>query len=155
MKGIEFYHYDDHGYKKLFHYNSWRIAVLNYIEELEPENINYMECHLSLIHIFMLVDNNHYYLSGKGIYQQEDKVLVTYGSIYQLVERQNKKHIIKIKTFIPYEDNVELSEIKYQNITSEVQKLKVITAPMLYGRSLDNLFDHRHVTCLLYTSRCV
>lgn len=106
-------------------------------------------------HVIMLVDNNHYYLSGKGIYQQEDKVLVTYGSIYQLVERQNKKHIIKIKTFIPHEDNVELSEIKYQNITSEVQKLKVITAPMLYGRSLDNLFDHRHVTSLLNRGKVI
>lgn len=72
MKGIEFYHYDDHGYKKLFHYNSWRIAVLNYIEELEPENINYMECHNLTDEVFVL-------LAGEAvIYILEDEKIVGY-----------------------------------------------------------------------------
>jgi cellobiose phosphorylase len=106
-------------------------------------------------HVIIIVDNDYYYLSGKSLFQQHDEVEVTYGSIYQKVKRINEKHEIEIKTFIPHKDNIELSQIKYLNTTNNTQKVKIITAPMLYGRSLDNLFDHRHVTSLLNRAKVI
>ena len=45
MKGIEIHQFEGIGYQKLFHYQSWRIAILNYIEELEPQHIHRFQAH--------------------------------------------------------------------------------------------------------------
>ncbi len=100
-------------------------------------------------HVIFQIDNINYYLSGKGLYQQDDTITLTYGGMYQHILRQNKKYNIEVTSFIPLYDNIELHEITYKNITNTKQKIKVITAIPLYGRSADNIFDHRHVTSLL------
>ncbi len=46
--------YNGKGYAKLLHFKEWRVAVLNYIEELELENITYVECHLNTDEVFVL-----------------------------------------------------------------------------------------------------
>lgn len=43
------------GYKELMRYNSWKVAVLNYIDELEIENLSYVEAHLETDEIFVLL----------------------------------------------------------------------------------------------------
>lgn len=58
MRGIECFRYDGAGYQKLLHYNSWRIAILNYIFELEPENIQYVECHHLTDEAFILLEGD-------------------------------------------------------------------------------------------------
>ena len=55
MKYFETYEYKGIGYEKLFHHQSWRIAILNYIEELEIKNINYVECHTLTDEVFVLL----------------------------------------------------------------------------------------------------
>lgn len=100
-------------------------------------------------HVIIFINNEHYYLSGKGSKQQDDLVEVTYGPIYQTVKRSNSIYQISVKSFVPYNHDVELHQVNYRNISNQKQNLKVIAAPLLYGRSLDNLFDHRHVTSLL------
>ncbi len=106
-------------------------------------------------HVIIYINDVPYYLSGKGIHQQDDILDVTYNSISQKVVRTNDKYQITTTSFIPYNKQVELHEIKYLNKTIENQKIKVITAPLLYGRSVDNLFDHRHVTSLLNRSEVI
>ena len=48
--------YDEPGYAKVFSYLSWRVAVLNYIDELEPQNIHYVECHQNTDEVFILLE---------------------------------------------------------------------------------------------------
>jgi cupin superfamily acireductone dioxygenase involved in methionine salvage len=55
MKPYEVFEFKDVGYQKLFHHQSWRIAILNYIDELEIENINYVEAHLETDEVFVLL----------------------------------------------------------------------------------------------------
>ncbi len=56
MKLVEFYRYDEPGYQKLFNYNSWRLAILNYIDELDSKNIEYVEAHFLTDEAFILLE---------------------------------------------------------------------------------------------------
>lgn len=55
MKMVEFYEYNQIGYQKLFHYNSWRIAILNYIDELDADKITFFENHTLTDEAFVLL----------------------------------------------------------------------------------------------------
>lgn len=52
--------YTKEGYKPLIDFSSWRVAFLNYIDEIDPENISYLEKHLETDEVFVL-------LKGAGI----------------------------------------------------------------------------------------
>lgn len=56
MKGIEIHHFDGIGYQKLFHFQSWRIAILNYIDELNPEHISRFQAHELTDESFVLLE---------------------------------------------------------------------------------------------------
>lgn len=56
MKFVDIFSYDLVGYQKLFSFQSWRIAVLNYIDELEIENISYVEMHQNTDEAFVLLE---------------------------------------------------------------------------------------------------
>ncbi|MCU0104833.1 hypothetical protein N7603_04100 [Acholeplasma vituli] len=56
MKGIEIHHFDGIGYQKLFHFQSWRIAILNYIDELDPNNIHKFQAHTLTDESFVLLE---------------------------------------------------------------------------------------------------
>jgi cellobiose phosphorylase len=100
-------------------------------------------------HVLIYIDDHPYYLSGKGSKQQEDVLEVSYAPLSQHVKRINKLYQIEINSFIPLELPLELHQIKYKNNSKLKQKIKVVTATPFYGRSANNIFDHRHVTSLL------
>jgi mannose-6-phosphate isomerase-like protein (cupin superfamily) len=52
--------YAEIGYKPLIDFNCWRVAYLNYIDELDPEYINRLEKHLETDEVFVL-------LKGEGV----------------------------------------------------------------------------------------
>ena len=55
MNYYDTYEFNGIGYSKLFHHQNWRVAVLNYIEELEVENISFVECHSLTDEVFVLL----------------------------------------------------------------------------------------------------
>ncbi len=63
MKLYEVYDFNGDGYQKLFHFNSWRIAELKYIEEIDASDVNFIECHLETDEVFVLLNGTcHMYL---------------------------------------------------------------------------------------------
>jgi hypothetical protein len=52
---IDIQKYDGEGYKSLVSYGTWRVAVLKYLDELQPDKIKTMERHLSTDEVFVLV----------------------------------------------------------------------------------------------------
>ena len=52
--------YDAMGYAPVVDFQTWRVAMLNYIDELEPEQIDNFQCHNETDEVFVL-------LSGKCI----------------------------------------------------------------------------------------
>jgi ureidoglycolate hydrolase len=51
---IEVKNYEGEGYKPLVSFESWRVAVLRYLDELNPSNINSMERHTATDEVFVL-----------------------------------------------------------------------------------------------------
>ncbi len=58
MKYVETYTFEESGYQKLFHHQDWRVAMLNYIEELEIENLCYVESHTDTDEVFVLLNGS-------------------------------------------------------------------------------------------------
>lgn len=55
MKLYETYDLLGIGYQKILNFQSWRIAKLNYIKELDIQNLNFIECHHETDEIFVLI----------------------------------------------------------------------------------------------------
>jgi len=58
MKNYDSYQFDGDGYKKLFHYQNWRVAILNYVAELEIDQISYVESHGATDEVFVLLEGS-------------------------------------------------------------------------------------------------
>jgi cellobiose phosphorylase len=54
-----------------------------------------------------------------------------------------------VTSFIPFDKNVEVHILRVTNLAEEERTFTVLSALPIYGRSADNLRDHRHVTSLL------
>ncbi|MCF7932850.1 MAG: hypothetical protein K9K93_06755 [Acholeplasmataceae bacterium] len=58
MSDVEQFAFEYPGYQKLFHFNSWRVAMLNHIHELEQNEITYVEAHLLSDEAFVLLEGD-------------------------------------------------------------------------------------------------
>lgn len=81
---------------------------------------------------------------------QDDSEL-TAGFMWQTLKRSSKVHQLTstTTTFIPKDRNVEVWSVTIQNQSDSVQELTAYAAIPIYGRSADNIRDHRNVTSLL------
>ncbi|OCL25984.1 cellobiose phosphorylase [Orenia metallireducens] len=89
---------------------------------------------------------------------EDEKVTVEAGLLWHKVIRENEKLGIKseITSFVPAnDDTVELMEVKITNIGEKDKKITPTAAIPIYGRSADNLRDHRHVTSLLHRIKTI
>ncbi len=82
----------------------------------------------------------------------QDKSEVTAGFMWHTLTRESKKYQMKaaITSFVPVDANVEIMHVKLTNIGRMQVEFTPIAAIPLYGRSADNIRDHRHVTSLLH-----
>lgn len=55
---IEIKEYKEAGYKPVIDYGAWRVAVLNYCDELLPENIGKMQKHNQTDEVFVLLSGH-------------------------------------------------------------------------------------------------
>lgn len=84
---------------------------------------------------------------------REDRVRLNGGYMWQEVEREWAEGPLaaKIMSFVPVsEPTVECHRIIVENRGEEAVTFTPTAAIPLYGRSADNLRDHRHVTSLLH-----
>jgi hypothetical protein len=58
--------YTDIGYKPVVDYGAWRVAVLNYIDELDPENLGNMQRHDETDEVFVLLAGHFVLFLGEG-----------------------------------------------------------------------------------------
>ncbi|MBZ9687212.1 cellobiose phosphorylase [Clostridium estertheticum] len=90
--------------------------------------------------------------------ESEETVIVEAGFLWHRVIRENLKIGIKadITSFVPQGlDNVELMKVTVTNVQDKAIEFTPTAAMPIFGRSADNIRDHRHVTSLLqrtYTS---
>ena len=77
--------------------------------------------------------------------------------MWQSVTRSSKKSCLssRVTSFIPWDANVEIMYITVKNQADTPRKLRAYAAVPIYGRSADNLRDHRNVTSMLHRIKTV
>ena len=65
-KLLEIKEYIEEGYKPVVDYESWRVAILNYCDELLPENITKMQRHDESDEVFVLLKGEFILYIGEG-----------------------------------------------------------------------------------------
>lgn len=84
---------------------------------------------------------------------EKEETKLTAGVMWHKLTRSNKKDGIRseITSFVPCtQDTVELMLVTLKNIGKELLTVDPVAAIPLYGRSADNIRDHRNVTSLLH-----
>jgi len=88
---------------------------------------------------------------------EQDKIVVEAGFLWHKVTCENGRVGLRaeITNFVPpAEDRLELMRVTLTNITNHPRSFTPTAAIPIYGRSADNLRDHRHVTSLLHRIHC-
>lgn len=85
---------------------------------------------------------------------QEDSRL-TAGFMWHTLERTIPAAGVRatLTSFVPVQDNVEILSITVENASATTRRFTPYAAVPLYGRSADNLRDHRNVTSMLHRIR--
>lgn len=92
---------------------------------------------------------------SKKFTESQDKSILTAGFMWQTVIRQSKKYQLEaeVTSFVPLLHNIEIMQVKVRNIGETAQDITPVAAVPIFGRSADNIRDHRHVTSLLHRIR--
>ncbi|MCU0666674.1 MAG: cellobiose phosphorylase [Candidatus Omnitrophica bacterium] len=82
---------------------------------------------------------------------KKDKLKIEAGLLWHKASRENPAIGLKaaITSFVPIDQQVEIMLVEITNISRKNIAFTPTAAIPLYGRSADNLRDHRHVTSLL------
>lgn len=83
---------------------------------------------------------------------EQDASEVEAGFMYHILRRSSAKAALssEITSFIPWNDTVEIMYVNVRNDSDAVRELTAYAAIPLYGRSADNIRDHRNVTSMLH-----
>lgn len=84
--------------------------------------------------------------------EEQDESILEAGFMWQKVTRTSTKYGLEseITSFVTIDGTTEIELVKIKNISEENVTFIPIAAVPIYGRSADNLRDHRHVTSLLH-----
>ncbi|MBR4305896.1 MAG: cellobiose phosphorylase, partial [Ruminiclostridium sp.] len=87
--------------------------------------------------------------------EQQDNSVLTAGLMWHSIKRTSAKYGLsaEVTSFVPLEDNVEIMSVKLCNTSNKAKKVTPFAAIPIYGRSADNLRDHRNVTSMLHRIR--
>lgn len=89
---------------------------------------------------------------AKKFSTEEEQVTVEAGLMWHKVTREIKDFDMQaeVVSFMPVGEDIEVMQVTLTNHASEAVTFTPVGAVPVYGRSADNLRDHRHVTSLLH-----
>lgn len=89
---------------------------------------------------------------NKKFTEEQDYSGLTAGFMWHTIRRASREYqlVSEVTTFIPPEENVEIMHVKIKNTAMIARKLTPVAAVPIYGRSADNIRDHRNVTSMLH-----
>ncbi len=92
---------------------------------------------------------------AKKYTDMQDKSELAAGFMWHTITRESVKYQLRseITSFVPVDANVEIMHVELTNIGKMRLVLTPTAAIPMYGRSADNIRDHRHVTSLLHRIR--
>jgi len=124
---------------------------------LEPVSIENLNNNRSTRNFWVETENGLWSATGVSApqeaarYTEEETSRLEAGILYHKMHRSNSRMELssEILSFVPYDGNYEVHQVTIQNISDRPRNVRFTTAIPMYGRSADNIRDHRHVTSLL------
>lgn len=130
---------------------------------LEPVSSENLHNNRSVRNFWLVNENGGVYSAAGASAEQEavkfspqqDESELTAGFMWQTLTRTSKrlKLTSAVTSFIPKGHNVEIMYITVKNQSNAPQELTAYAALPIYGRSADNIRDHRNVTSMLHRIR--
>lgn len=126
---------------------------------LEPVSVENLHNNRSTRNFWCCVDGQCWSATGVSAQQEaarftptQDKTTLTAGFMWQTVTRESASLHLKaeVTDFVPPEENAEWMRVRITNTASIARTVTPVAAVPLYGRSADNLRDHRNVTSMLH-----
>lgn len=92
---------------------------------------------------------------NKKFTDMQDESRIEANFMWQKVNRTSLKYKMSaiITSFVPLAHNVEIMQVTIRNCAKAEQTIVPVAAIPVFGRSADNIRDHRHVTSLLHRIR--
>lgn len=84
--------------------------------------------------------------------EEQDMSEVEAGFMFHILRRTSKKASLtsEVTSFIPWNETAEIMYVSIRNDSDDIKELTAYAAIPLYGRSADNIRDHRSVTSMLH-----
>lgn len=84
--------------------------------------------------------------------EEQEESTLTAGFMWQTVTRSSEKYGLsaKVTSFAPLAHVAEIMQVEICNESKAARTITPVAAVPVYGRSADNIRDHRHVTSLLH-----
>lgn len=104
-------------------------------------------------HVWSAAGSSATQFANKFLHKDKEKVTLEAGMLWHKVTRENQALGLKseITNFVPVTpDTVELMLVTITNTGRSALRITPTSAIPIFGRSADNLRDHRHVTSLLH-----
>ena len=123
---------------------------------LEPVSSENLHNNRSSRNFWLLKNDRDVYSAAGASAEQEsaqfsamqDESELTAGFMWHALKRSSRIHQLSstVTSFIPKDCNAEIMYITVQNHSESMQDLTAYAAIPIYGRSADNIRDHRNVT---------
>ena len=129
---------------------------------LEPVSIEDLHASRSTRNFWCVTEAGCWSITGVSAQQEsdrftekQDKSALTAGLMWQTVRRESKRYGLQaeVTSFVPPRENVEIMAVKLTNTGTVPREITGVAAIPIYGRSADNLRDHRNVTSMLHRIR--
>lgn len=127
---------------------------------LEPVSSENLHNNRSSRNFWIAVDNGGIYSAAGASAEQEadrfsalqDESELSAGLMWHTINRVSGTHQLEsmVTSFIPKDSNVEIMHVTVQNRSHSAKTLTAWAAIPIYGRSADNIRDHRNVTSMLH-----
>ena len=129
---------------------------------LEPVSVENLHNNRSTRNFWCITEDGCWSATGVSAEQEalrftdsREESEVTAGFMWQRAQRRSEKRGLcaAVTSFIPVSENAELMAVQITNTGAEAKRLRAVAAIPIYGRSADNLRDHRDVTAMLHRIR--
>jgi ureidoglycolate hydrolase len=131
-KLLEIREFAEPGYRPVIDFDTWRVAILNYLEEIQPGKIDFMERHNETDEVFVLMRGQGILFLGEGVTQIEKIAaqVMESGKIYNV--KQSVWHTIVLScdgsVLIVENRNTSKENSNYSSLGFEQRQFIVKTA---------------------------
>ncbi len=131
---------------------------------LEPVSSENLHSSRSTRNFWCIVEDGCWSATGVSAEQEaarfssgQDESALTAGLMWQTVCRETKRYGLRaeVTSFVPPRENTEIMAARITNTGSRPRSVTGVAAIPIYGRSADNIRDHRNVTSMLHRIRTV